>query len=117
VTESINDTVGCDYVELPKAADGMPIYVGDMVESLLYSKTGVVESIVRKIEGWYVDVSFSDGIQMRHLPQVLCHKHCLTIDEILDELEGLRGTGDATYDDVVARAAELAGMLRIRLSL
>lgn len=117
MTANIDDTIGCNYVELPKDADGFPIHVGDTVESLLYSKTGVVEGIGRRLEGWYIDVNFSDIGHMRHLPQVLYHAHLPSIDEILDELEGLRGTGDATYEDVVVRAAELAGMLRIWLSL
>jgi hypothetical protein len=39
------------------------------------------------------------------------HHHKPTVDELLDQLDGLRGNG-VDYEDVVTRASEIAEKLR-----
>lgn len=93
------------WVRGPLDADGVMWHEGDMSDSW-----GEIERIMRAVDGsWYVkghDVSapWVRADSMRHQKQP-------TVDEILDELEGMRGNY-ADFDDVVERSAFLAGMLR-----
>lgn len=88
----------------PVDADGVMWHSGDMSDT----SWGVIEGIAYRNGTWFVcghDISApwmeADSVRHYHKP---------TVSELLDELEGLRGTGD--YEAVVTRAAELAEQLR-----
>ena len=95
------------HVELPKDADGEYVHIGDMMECDRLPNgcrvCGEVKAIGDGIV-WLHNVQYAIHAEYLH------HHHTLTVLEILDELEGLRGHGD--YEVVVTRAAELAGQLR-----
>lgn len=101
------------HIKLPLDADGVPIRVGDEVCGYNHPNGGVYcHAIVNPCViavGEMLDYSNGKGWQLWNTLDVH-HYHEPTVSEILDELEGLRGTGD--YESVVTRAAELAGMLR-----
>ena len=101
------------HIKLPLDADGVPIRVGDEVCGYNHPNGGVYcHAIVNPCViavGEMLDYSNGKGWQLWNTLDVR-HYHEPTVPEILDELEGLRGTGD--YESVVTRAAELAGMLR-----
>ena len=98
------------WIRLPVDADGEPIRVGDVMVgwgTLEYHDIGEqpVESMVLR-DGWTVYCDYNE-----RRPQDLRHHHEPTVEDVLTELEGMRGNG-ATYEDVVTRCAELAEMLR-----
>lgn len=99
------------HIKRPLDADGVPIHIGDKVESD-HREDGTVVGIE-----YYKGVGVLIAVRSRNWdtpswcdPKEYRHHHEPTVSEILDELEGLRGTGD--YESVVVRAAELAGTLR-----
>ena len=95
------------YMELPVDADGVPIRVGDEINSL---GCGVlVNSIIWDGTNWYVSetVSSSDWFPVKHSE----HVKPRTLEDVLRDMEGMRGN-NATYEDVVRRCAELAAELR-----
>ena len=94
-------------VRLPKDVNGETIHVGDTIR--LNDTTPRVFSLTLHDDGWRVGFCGEHG-QYSCLPKDITHYYKPTVNEILDELEGLRGTGD--YEAVVTRAAELAGQLR-----
>lgn len=97
-----------EYVKLPVDANGETIHIGDVVIVNARGRLLTVDGVGRS--GY--DVIFCDD-RPGYTAYVAktCHRyHKPTVDEILDELEGMRGTGD--YDAVVERCADLAGMLR-----
>jgi len=92
------------YVELPKDRDGEYVRVGDRMQ---VCDTGTVFNVtlLRLINsGWVVN-------PVNFMPSDLRHYHAPTVEELLDQLEGLRGNG-ADYEDVVTRASEIAEKLR-----
>ena len=94
-------------VRLPKDAEGETIHVGDTIR--LNDTTPRVFSLALYDDGWRVGFVGEHG-HYSCLPKDDTHYHKPTVEEILDELGGLRGTGD--YEAVVTRAAELAEQLR-----
>ena len=99
------------HIKRPLDADGVPIHIGDKVESD-HREDGTVVGIE-----YYKGVGVLIAVRSRNWdtpswcdPKEYRHHHEPTVSEILDELEGMRGTGD--YESVVTRAAELAGTLR-----
>ena len=100
------------HMELPRDADGVPWHVDDVIDQSTIFDKGCSLSPIDVVGVSETDVFFwrtSGDIECRKADE-LRHYHEPTVSEILDELEGLRGTGD--YESVVMRAAELAGMLR-----
>lgn len=101
------------HIKLPLDADGVPIRVGDEVcgynhpNGGMYCHAIVNPCVIAVSEMCYY--SNSKDWELWNTSDVR-HYHEPTVSEILDELEGLRGTGD--YESVVTRAAELAGTLR-----
>lgn len=105
--KGLSDRVVSDMMLLPRDANGDVIHVGDemVVGDYRYIVDGV--GLAGNTDVFFV----TDGDKINGFPAKVCrHYHKPTVDEILDELEGMRGTGD--YDDVVERCADLAGMLR-----
>ena len=104
------------HMELPVDADGEYIHIGDELCGYGYQNGG---AYCMAING--KDVIFVSELGMSYKDMLLwdpkdCrHYHKPTVYEILDELEGLRGTGD--YESVVMRAAELAEQLREMLEV
>lgn len=100
-----------EYVKLPVDANGETIHIGDEVVVNARGRRLTVDGVGRS--GY--DVVFCDG-NPGYTAYVAktCHRyHKPTIDEILDELEDMRDTGDC--DAVVERCSYLAGMLRVLL--
>ena len=102
-----DDDMG-DYIKLPKDANGEVIHIGDEVVVNARGRRLTVDGVGRS----EYDVIFcADRPGYTAYVAKTCHRyHKPTVDEILDELEGMRGTGD--YDAVVERCSYLAGMLR-----
>ena len=97
------------WVRLPVDADGVPIRVGDEVSYIGMTRCERVTWIAYGEDGEH-HVNTTGGSYTH--PDMLRHHHEPTISEILDELEGMRGYGESTYEDVVTRCAELSSMLR-----
>ena len=106
--KDLHEAVDERYIELPRDANGEVIHIGDEVVVNARGRRLTVDGVGRS----EYDVIFcADSPGYTAYVAKTCHRyHKLTVDEILDELEGMRGTGD--YDDVVERCAYLAGMLR-----
>ena len=101
------------WVRLPLDADGVPIRVGDEMEpiSVKYDRFGVVTLCMDTRDGRWSLLTDLDG-EWSH--DELCQLHHYTpptVEDVLTELEGMRGNGK-TYEDVVMRCADLAGILR-----
>ena len=107
---SMSDHVISETMLLPHDANDEVIHVGD--EMVVDGRDMfTVDGIGLIGDHGVVYYTTYDGRCDSHLASVCHHYHKpTTVDEILDELEGMRGTGD--YDDVVERCADLAGMLR-----
>lgn len=98
-------------MRVPKDADGMFVHIGDEMCGYGYPDGGVYcQAIVNDCMILVGTNSLSTKNWLLWSASDCRHYRKPTVDEILDELEGLRGTGD--YEAVVTRAAELAGMLR-----
>lgn len=96
------------WVRLPKDADYEYIHLGDRVEN-----NEKVVRIVLTDESWdpYVYVERKTGILHEYFCSDISHCCEPTVDELLDQLDGLRGNG-ADYEDVVTRASDIAKKLR-----
>ena len=107
---SMSDHVISNTMLLPRDADDEVVHIGD--EMVVDGRDMfTVDGIGLIGDHGVVYYTTYDGRCDSHLASVCHHYHKpTTVDEILDELEGMRGTGD--YDDVVERCADLAGMLR-----
>jgi len=107
---SMSDHVISDTMLLPRDADDEVVHIGD--EMVVDGRDMfTVDGIGLLGDHGVVYYTTYDGRCDSHLASICHHYHKpTTVDEILDELEGMRGTGD--YDDVVERCADLAGMLR-----
>lgn len=100
--DAMEQEVAERFMELPVDADGVPIRCGDRMR-LDSGHEGEVWLIGAQ------DIMMSDHTcfdwAMSH------HAKPRTVEDVLKELEGMRGNG-ATYEDVVARCSELADELR-----
>lgn len=104
---SLTNHVISDMVYLPRDADDEVINLGDELQwddGERLTVIGVGNDIV-----FYVNDDGLGGAQWTKANNKH-HYHKPTVDEILDELEGMRGTGD--YEDVIKRCAELGRTLR-----
>ena len=104
---TLSDHVISDTMLLPRDADDEVVHVGDemVVGDYRYIVDGV--GLAGNTDVFFV----TDGDKINGFPAKVCrHYHKPKVDEIIDELEGMRGTRD--YDAVVERCADLAGMLR-----
>lgn len=99
--KDLHEAVDERYIELPRDKYGEPWHVGDVTEN----GNVVMGMTIDNTGEWYF-INTRNDID----PHAHYHYRRPTVDEILDELEGMRGTGD--YDAVVERCADLAGMLR-----
>ena len=96
-------------VELPVDADGVNWRIGDRVRS---DRLRTIAHMDLASDGWRIYMRDSEGNVGSGAPDRYSHHYEPTVGDILDELEGMRGYGDSTYEDVVTRCAELAGKLR-----
>ena len=100
------------HMELPVDADGEYIHIGDELCGYGYQSGGAYCMAINGKDAIFVSelgsMSYKDMLLWD--PKDCRHYHKPTVSSILDELEGLRGTGD--YEAVVTRAAELAEQLR-----
>lgn len=105
------------WVRLPLDADGAPIHVGDVVTmQLLFggeSKPLVVDrmELSHGRDGDLWCVALDTDKECWNQPSLMRHYTPPTVEDVLTELEGMRGNGK-TYEDVVMRCADLAGILR-----
>ena len=98
-------------VRLPKDERGEVIHVGDELCGYGRPDGGVFCKATNGVMVYVGEIG--DDAPKQWLvwdPDNCHHYHKPTVEEILDELEGLRGTGG--YEAVVTRAAKLAGQLR-----
>jgi hypothetical protein len=95
-----------EYMKLPVDADGEVIHVGDDL-SIYGERRRCTSLVLHSMDEWVVNTL--NSVHKGTLSEVH-HYHKPTVDEILDELEGMRGTGD--YEDVIKRCAELGRTLR-----
>lgn len=100
------DMSDAEYVKLPKDADGEYIFPGDVLDG--YGKTIEVVELRYGRSGWVLISRDGNGYADTF---AFVHHHEPTVDELLDQLDGLRGNG-ADYEDVVTRASEIAEKLR-----
>ena len=106
--KGLSDRVVSDMMLLPRDANGEVIHIGDEVIVNERGRRLTVDGV--GCSGYEV-IFCDDRPGYTAYVAKSCHRyHKPTVDEILDELEGMRGTGD--YDAVVERCADLAGMLR-----
>ena len=109
IADYIEAEIAERFMELPVDADGEPIRIGDYLQ--LGNTSGEVVALTYcpsngklpwewqcDTDDWY-NTAFARHIEPR------------TLEDVLKELEGMRGNG-ATYEDVVARCSELAAELR-----
>jgi hypothetical protein len=94
------------YIELPKDANDEYICPGDVMDG--YGKTIEVVELRYGRSGWVLISRDGNGYADTF---AFAHHHEPTVDELLDQLDGLRGNG-ADYEDVVTRASEIAEKLR-----
>jgi hypothetical protein len=92
------------YVMLPKDADGVPIHIGDVMDSkvdyLFDGKPFTVRGLVLCEDGWEV----TDGrFGNRYKPDSLRHHHEPTVEDVLREFA--YGLGVPVADSYVAAAA------------
>lgn len=95
------------WVKLPVDANGEYIHVGDVLDG--YGKECQVWRLALDSYGIW---SFSDSLVNTYYDMAaFSHHHEPTVEDVLRELEGMRGNG-ADYETVVMRCAELAKTLR-----
>lgn len=93
------------WVRLPVDADGKVIRIGDKLDG--YGETTVVKRLTLGDDGW--SMTCENGLWFDFA--AFTHHHEPTVEDVLRELEGMRGNG-ADYETVVMRCAELAKTLR-----
>ena len=104
---------GVDYMPLPVDADGVPIHVGDVMDSkvdyLFDGRPFGVRALVLCDDGWEA----ADGrFGNRYEPDSLRHHHAPTVEDVLREMLDAWGElpSNATNDAIVA---EYASKLRL----
>ena len=95
------------FMELPLDADGVPIHVGDLV-ALNYGEPFKVGGIRDAGNQWHI---FRYELNRWWSPLDLHHVKPRTLEDVLCDLEGMRGNY-ADYEDVVCRAAKYAAEIR-----
>lgn len=75
---------GADYTALPLDADGVPIHIGDVMDTSAFG-TVEVEGFIHSAIAFY---NYNEGQQARLCtsPAKLCHHHKPTVMDVLDEL-------------------------------
>ena len=121
IADEIQVEVDERYMKLPLDADGVPIHMGDTVEGELFFDNATVKGTVTTYhihdndepDTVYIKVDRGGGTwTIKELQIKRCrHIKPRTLEDVLQDLEGLRGNG-AMYEDVVCRAAELADEIR-----
>lgn len=120
-TKEQQEYIDSHYMLLPVDEKGIPVRMRDAVEGVPYYDDETVKGTVSAIHVYdtepakvYVRVDCGDGSwTVKELPTARCrHVKPRTVEDVLAELEGLRGYGNSTYEAVVTRAAELAEELR-----
>lgn len=115
IADEIEAEISDRYIWLPVDIDGVQVRMGDTVSPYLEDGSYTVERITLYNWGWRVTANGvdADGGECTISVAANCLRHVKTrtVEDILCELEGLRGNG-AMYEDVVTRAAVLARELR-----
>ena len=99
------------FIRLPKDADGEYIRVGDVMEG---EKFGGGFSEPFEVVGYIMSNGELEPMDENKCPRkrkYSHHHHAPTVEDVLLELEGMRGN-NADYEEVVTRCAELAKTLR-----
>lgn len=110
IEEALNEIereIDSRYMLLPVDADGVPIHVGDEMFGDCPSGKHVSGCVSYIGENRFM----LGNVQFCLRGDYMHHVKPRTVEDILCELEGLRGNG-AMYEDVVTRAAILARELR-----
>ena len=102
------------WVKLPVDADGVPIRVGDVMESkgsgLLFGKASFEVRSMRCDEcGWEV----YDRLGDRYAPSLLRHYHAPTVEDVLTEF-GIDWEHESDCEDRAALLKEYAAKLQLR---
>ena len=112
---AIADRIDAEMVELPRDRDGVPIHVGDVMESnganSLFGQASFEVRAMRYDEGgWEV----YDRLGDRYMPSLLRHHHAPTVEDVLREFtdevwnrccEGATAS-DSGIDGLVAEYAD-----------
>jgi hypothetical protein len=120
IVNEIEREVSERFIELPVDADGVPIHLGDLLW-VLNDYPFYVHSIVVEKDKAFVKIDTNrEGIVAyktdTYKTDECHHAKSRTVEDVLTDLEGLRGNG-AMYEDVVMRAAKLAQELRELLGI
>ena len=109
IADNIEAEIADKYMRLPVDADGVPIHLYDK----LLKSTGAPKPTYGEVVGISDDSVFFNAKKgwETNWSKLTRHVKPRTVEDILCELEGLRGNG-AMYEDVVTRAAILARELR-----
>ncbi len=96
------------FIELPVDEEGDVLRIGD--ELKCQDKSILLNSLSWDGRRWYAtETVVSSGWYPVHLCR---HVKPRTLEDVLQELEGLRGYGNSMHEYVVTRAAELANEIR-----
>ena len=109
------DVFGVAYMPLPVDADGVPVRIGDVME---FAYDPPQDQPIFEVSGFGAKGALfyvpRGEIRARKATtaSIVRHAKQRTLEDALEELEGLRGYRNSTYEDVVTRAAELADEIR-----
>lgn len=106
IADEIEAEITEKYMLLPVDADGVPIHIDDRITSDGENRLHVARLELRSY-GWAV---CCDGF-CYYSPANTHHVKLRTIEDVLRDLEGMRGN-NATYEDVVRCCSELAAEIR-----
>ena len=99
----------------PVDADGVPVRIGDVME---FAYDPPQDQPIFEVSGFGAKGALfyvpRGEIRARKATtaSIVRHAKQRTLEDALEELEGLRGYRNSTYEDVVTRAAELADKIR-----
>ena len=97
------------FMELPVDAGGKPIRIGDYLQ--VGNTSGEVVALTYCPSNGKLPWEWQCDTGDWYNTAFARHAKPRTVEDVLKELEGMRGNG-ATYEDVVARCSELAAELR-----
>ena len=109
IADDIEAEVAERFVELPVDAEGVPVKIGDTLQ--LGDTRGEVVALTYCPSNGKLSWEWQCDTGDWYNTAFARHVRPRTVEDVLKELEGMRGNG-ATYEDVVARCSELADELR-----
>ena len=111
IADAIQTEVDERFMELPVDADGVPIRAGDEVTYGVGQKPHYVYA-VSDDAAWLNNSTTVDVIALMEFQAEKCrHVKPRTLEDVLQDLEGMRGNG-RMYEDVVMLAAQYAAEIR-----